>query len=130
VDQGSLVEMQIDDGAKIVEKLRDGGFDVTAAWWMKTSEEGQWFLYVASRKVDEIGIAAAYRVAHSLIRALGQLWVDRFEVKLVGPENPITRDVLAILNRFRDRLATRYGGKKLGNVSIDGAYLYPLPVPA
>lgn len=130
MDQGSLVEMQIDDGAKVVEKLREGGFDVTAAWWMKASEEGEWFLYIASKQVDEIGIAASYRKAHSLIRALGQLWVDRFEVKLVGPENPITQDVLAILNRFQDRFITRYGGKKLGNVSIDGAYFYPLPATA
>lgn len=130
MDQGSLVEMQIDDGAKVVEKLREGGFDVTAAWWMKASEEGEWFFYIASKQVDEIGITASYRKAHSLIRALGQLWVDRFEVKLVGPENPITQDVLAILNRFQDRIITRYGGKKLGNVSIDGAYLYPLPATA
>jgi len=122
--------MQINDGAKIVEKLREGGFDVAAAWWMKTSEEGQWFLYIASKQVDELGIAAAYRKVSSLMRTLGQLWVDRFEVKLVAPENPITQDVLAILGRFRDRLGTRYGGGKLGNVSIDGAFLYPLPVPA
>ena len=55
MDQSSLVEMQIDDGAKIVEKLRESGFDVVAAWWMKTTEEGQWFLYIASKEVDEKG---------------------------------------------------------------------------
>ncbi|MGL4551215.1 MAG: hypothetical protein ACRC33_08505 [Gemmataceae bacterium] len=130
MDQGSLVEMQIEDGAKVVEKLRDGGFDVTAAWWMKASEGGEWFLYIASALVDEVGIAASYRKAHALIRDLGQLWVDRFEVKLVGPGSPVTRDVLEVLNRSRGRLATRYGGKKLGDVSIEGAYLYPPPVPA
>ncbi len=56
--------------------------------------------------------------------------MDRFEVKLVEPENPVAQDVIAILSRFRDRLDARYGGYKLGNLSIDGAYLYPLPVPA
>ncbi len=130
MDQGPLVEMQIDDGAKIIEKLREEGFDVSAAWWMKTSEEGQWFLYIASKEVDDLGIAAAYRKVHSLIRSLGQLWVDRFEVKLVGPENPITQEVLAILSRYGGRVATRYGGKRLGNVSIEEAYFYPPPVAA
>lgn len=47
MDQGTLVENRVDDGARIVEKLRESGFDVAAAWWMKTSEEGQWFLYIA-----------------------------------------------------------------------------------
>jgi hypothetical protein len=127
MDQSPLVEMQIVDGAKIIERLREKGFDVPAAWWMKTSEEGQWFLYIASKEVDDLGITAAYRKVHSLIRPLEQLWVDRFEVKLVGPENPITQDVLAIFTRYGERVATRYGGNRLGNVSIDGAYLYPPP---
>jgi hypothetical protein len=130
MDQGSLVEMQINDGLRIIQKLQESGFDVRAAWWMRTSEEGQWFLYIASKRVEEDGIAAAYRKAYALMRNLGPLWVDRFEVKLIGPENPIANDVIGILSRFRDRVNTRYGGDRLGNVSIDGAYLYSLPVPA
>ena len=130
MDQNSLVENQIDDGAKIIEKLRQSGFDIVAAWWMKASEEGQWFLYIASKEVAQKGIKAAYRSIHTVMGGLGQLWVDRFEVKLVGPENPITKDVLDILARYPGRLPTRYGGKKLGNVSIDDSYIYPLPVAA
>ncbi len=71
MDQGSLVEMQIVDGAKIVEKLRDASFDVTAAWWMRTSEEGLWFLYIASKQVEEVGIADAYRKAYARNPQLG-----------------------------------------------------------
>ena len=130
MDRGPLVEMQIDDGAKIVEAIREGGFDAPAAWWMKASEEGEWFLYIASRVVDDRGIAAAYRLAHSLIRPLGTLWVEWSDVKLVSPENPVAKDVLAIVAKYNDRMATRYGGKRLGNVSIDGAYIYPSPVKA
>jgi len=130
MDQGTLVENQVDDGARIVEKLRESGFDVTAAWWMKASEEGLWFLYIASKEVDGKGIKAAYRTIHTVMRDLGQLRVDRFEVKLVGPEDPITKDVLDILARYPGPLATRYGGRRLGDVSIDDLYIYPPPVAA
>jgi hypothetical protein len=130
MDQGTLVENQIDDGAKVVEKLRESGFDIVAAWWMKESEEGLWFLYLASKEVNEKGIKAAYRTIHTVMAGLGQLWVDRFEVKLVGPENPIAKDVLGILARYPGRLPTRYGGKRLGNVSVDDSYIYPQPVTA
>ena len=92
---------------------------------MKETEEGLWFLYVASKEVDEKGIKAAYHAIHIVMRDLGQLWVDRFEVKLVRPDHPITKDVLGILARFPGRSATRYGGKRLGNVSIDDSYIYP-----
>ena|SRR5437899_2691185 len=130
MDKETLVEKQINDGAKIVEKLRESGFDVAAAWWMKSSEEGLWFLYIASKEVDEKGIKAAYRAVSTVMHGLGQLWVDRFEVKLVSPDNPITKDVLDILARYPGTLATRYGGKKLGNVSIDDSYIYPAVVAA
>jgi hypothetical protein len=130
MDQGTLVENQIDDGAKIVEKLRESGFDVAAAWWMKASEEGLWFLYIATKEVDEKGIKAAYHAVLTVMHGLGQLWVDRFQVKLVGPENPITKDVLSILARYPGLSPTRYGGKRLGNVSIDDSYIYPPPVAA
>jgi hypothetical protein len=126
--QSSLVGMQIDDGARIVERLRETGFDVAAAWWMKASEEGLWFLYIGSKEVEEKGILDGYRAVLAVIGGLGQLWVDRFEVKLVGAENPITKDVVGILNRYHGRTPTRYGGGRLGNVSIEEAYLYPQPV--
>jgi hypothetical protein len=121
---------QIDDGAKIVEKLRETGFDVAAAWWMKSIEEGLWYLYIASKEVDEKGIAEAYHTVHVVIGSLGPLWVDRFSVKLVDPEDAVAKDVLGILTRYPGRLSTRYGAARLGNVSIEGSYIYPQPVLA
>jgi hypothetical protein len=130
MDQGPLVETQIKDGARIVEKLREIGFGVIAAWWLKSSEEGLWFLYIAAKDVDEKGITSAYRTMHTVIRDLGPLSVDRFELKLVGPDDPITKDVLAVLARSPGRKPIRYAGRPLGNVSVDDAYIYPPMVAA
>lgn len=128
--QGTLVEKQIEDGAKVVHKLRETGFDVAAAWWMKSSEEGLWFLYIASKEVDDKGIRAAYRAIHVVMGGLGPLWVDRFEVKAVGLADPVTKDVLDILARAAGRMPSRFAGTRLGNVSIDGSYIYPPVVAA
>src|SRR4051794_18584757 len=119
MDQGPLVESQIDEGREIVEKLKAEGFDVTAAWWMKTAEEGQWFLYIASQQVDTQGIATAYRTLYSHLRPLRSVWVDRFDVKLVGRNNPIAIEVCDLLRRYPGPMPIRYGGKRLGNVSIE-----------
>jgi hypothetical protein len=97
---------------------------------MKMSEEGEWFLYIASNEVDGRGLAAAYRSLYTLVDSLGPLWVNRFELKLVEPRNPIARDVLGILNRYPSPLPTRYGGKRLGNVAVDDSYIYPLTAAA
>jgi len=131
MDTDTLVENRIDDGQKLVEELPQGGFDVTAAFWLKASEDGKWYFYIISPMVDTEGLAKGYRFLHPLVRAMPQLfWIDPLEIKLIGPSNPIARDVLAIHNRIPGPRVcpVRWGGKMLGNMSIEEAYLYPLPV--
>jgi hypothetical protein len=48
MDQDTLIEKQIDDGAKFVDKLSREGVEVTAAFWLKASDDSQWYFYIAS----------------------------------------------------------------------------------
>ena len=127
--QTTLVDKQIDDGQTLASLLAESGFDVTAAFWLKTSEEGLWFLYIASRFIDDEGLAAGYRRLNAEMRAMPDLWVSPFEIKLIGARNPIAQDVLNVLGRHAAAIPTRYQGARLGGVSIDEAYLYP-PIPS
>jgi hypothetical protein len=129
----SLVENLIDDGQKLAEKLSQHNFPVTAAFWLKASEDDRWYFYIVSPVVDDEGLAQAYRRLHPLVRGTeGPMWIDPLEINLIGPSNPIARDVLAIHGRATGPHVSpiRWGGKRLGNVSVEGAYLYPLPVTA
>jgi hypothetical protein len=125
VDQSTLVENQIDDGRRFVERFAADGNPVEAAFWVKTAEEGLWFLYVATEIVDHDGPAVAYRAVHASLRQLGDAWVASSEIKVVSPSNPIAKDVLAIMARHPGRLATRYGGKRLGSMAVEQVYIYP-----
>ena len=42
MDQGTLVEFQISDGRRFVERFAADGNPVQAAFWVKTEEEGIW----------------------------------------------------------------------------------------
>jgi hypothetical protein len=133
MDTDTLVEDLVDDGQKLVEELPQRGFEVMAAFWLKASEDDKWYFYIVSPVVDTEGLAQAYRRLHPLVRAMPQpFWIDPLEIKLIGPSNPIAQDVLAIHSRAPGLRASpiRWGGKKLGNVSIEGAYLYPRPAVA
>jgi len=133
VDTSTLVENLIDDGQKLLDRLPQEGFAVTAAFWLRPAEDCEWLFYVASPLVESDGIAEAYRRLHPIIRRMPQpFWIDPLEVKLVGESNPITKDVLAIHTRAPGPKVSplRWGGKRLGSVNIEGAYLYPLPVTA
>jgi hypothetical protein len=78
----TLVEDKIDGGQKLVIQLIYNNFDVTAACWVKTGEEGRWFLYSASKYVDKSSLAAAYRVAYGVPRSMEAPWVSMSEIKL------------------------------------------------
>jgi len=124
MDTDTLVESLIDDGQKLVEALSLHGFEVAAAFWLKASEDGKWNFYIVSPAVDAEGIAKAYRRLHPLVRAMPQpFFIDPLDIRLIGPTNPIARDVMAIPDVRR----LRWNGKWLGNVSIDDAYLYAMP---
>jgi hypothetical protein len=132
MDQAPLVERAIDEGLWIIRELSRNHFDVTAAFWLKVSEseDGQWFLYIASKMVDENGLHAAYRSLHEILKHKPDLWISPFDVKLIGATNPIARDVLAIRGP-RESIPTRYHGPRVGKVNIEEAYIYgPLPAPS
>lgn len=125
MDQITLVENQISDGQRLIQQLAAENFDVTAACWAKTSEEERWFLYIASKAVDDLGLFGAYRTVHLVIRAMPDLWVDPFEVKLLGATDPITKDLLKFQSRSPSRAPTRFWGTHLGGVAVEAAYVYP-----
>ena len=108
-----------------MERFAADGNPVQAAFWVKTAEEGIWFLYVVTDLIDREGPAAAYRAVHYALNQFGTSWISSSEIKVIGPNNPIAEDVLAVMTRHPGRLATRFGGKMLGSMAVDQTYLYP-----
>src|SRR5262245_16559585 len=95
MDQSTLVTEHIEDGRRLVERLIQEGIGVTAACWLKTEDDGEWSLYIASPLVDEKGRRNPYGPVYSVMRQLPQpFWVHPFDVKLISPKSPIARMVL------------------------------------
>lgn len=131
MDTVTLVNDMIGDGQKVVERLVRDGFEVTTAFWLKDAENGQWYFYVASPVVEQERLPRGYSRLHTIIRRMPQTHcIDPLEVKLVGRDEPITKDVLAVHQRSPGPAVCpiRWGGTRLGNVSVEGAYLYPLTI--
>ena len=103
MDTNALVEFQIDAGQRLIVQLLRDGFRIETAFWAKTEEEGIWFLYIASPIVEEKGLAGSYRVLQSSHQRLQGIPLSLSDIKLIGKDNPITRDVLAFLARSPGR---------------------------
>lgn len=128
MDKGTLVEKQIEDGRLLIDRLRAEGVSVTAAAWIKESESGWWYLYLATPLVGPGGAKTpAYRRVNAVLREMAEpLWVEPLDIKVVGPDSPVGK----ALHELQQRYPGRYGGPTLGGLGIEGAYIYPAtPAP-
>jgi hypothetical protein len=128
MDQGPLVTEQMDAGAKLASEF-DKRTPLQAAFWLKESGDGQWFLYLTSDQINDSNFDLAYA---EVVRLLGRgphMWLDLFQVKVTGTDDPVAKAVLAIQQKYPGRLATRLRNRLLGSVSVDEVYIYPIPVP-
>jgi len=126
MDTDTLVEHWIDDGRKLVDELLQRGFDVEAAFWLQASEDGKWYFYIVTPLVDAQGLVQAYRQLHPLVYSRPQPgWIDPLKITLIGPSSPIAQDLPDV--RGRTTAYVRWEGRRLGNRSIEGAYIYPVP---
>ncbi len=125
MDTELLVDNRIEDGRKLIVELVRDGFDVVVALWLKTSEEGLWFLYIASTSVETERIGDAYRRVYSCLSRIADPCVALSETKLIHAMNPIAQDAIAVRDRYPGKMPTKYQGRRLGNLSIEEAYIYP-----
>lgn len=128
MDQGPLVIEEIDAGAKLAREFDQYG-PVKAAFWLKASDEEQRYLYLASDRIDDTNFDLAYGEVLRLANKIRSPYLDPFRVKLIGGEDPLALAAVDINRRFPGSMATRFGGKSFGGLSVDDAYIYPLPLP-
>jgi hypothetical protein len=124
--------MQLVDGQTLIDRLTYEGIAVTAGAWVKESESGDWYLYLATPLVSaDGGTRPAYRRINTVIRKMEKegFGMDLLAIKVIGPHDPIATDMLAH-RAGPARTPTRFRGSRLGNLDIDEAYVYaPPPTP-
>jgi hypothetical protein len=122
MDTATLVDGKRDDGKRFVDHLKEADFGVAVAFWVVPSDDERRLLYIASDVVDKDGLAAAYGKAYSELARSQVSEVMSSDIKLIGSRNPIALEAIAYRH---DVMATNYGGRKLGSMIIDDAYIYP-----
>ncbi len=128
MDQEALVGDNFSSGRMLLERLAAEGFDVIAGAWVRESRENgeaPWFFYVASKEVDDRGLIEAHRRFSIIMAMLPDLWIDPFGVKLVGTDDPVTRDLLKVRSQLTGTRPQRIYQGSLGDRPIMDAYVYP-----
>src|SRR5712691_113614 len=126
MDTVTLVENQIDDGQRLLDRLAGERFIVRAACWVKPFQEDRWTLYIATPAVDEKGAFEAYGEVLGVLRSLGTDWITSSDVTLVSAKHPIAKDALDILRRFPHNTPIKSPRSLVGRISVEEIYVYRL----
>src|SRR5262245_2433826 len=120
MDQSTLVETQVDDGKKLLDRLVEEGIPVTAAAWLKEKDGGYWFFYIASPLVNaRRGPLAAYRRVDEVMSRLPEPpWIGPSQIKLVEPSSPVSKAIQDVQRRVRGPSAARCEADQLGDVEV------------
>ena len=123
--------MQIKEGQTLLERLAHEGIAVTAAGWVKENDSGDWYLYLATPLVGEDGSTrSAYRRLNAVICTMEEegFGMDPFEKKVIGPTDPMARDMEAHRAARPGEPPTPFRGDRLGELAVEEASIYP-PTP-
>jgi hypothetical protein len=129
MDTQTLVEDQISAGQKFITLLARNNFDVVVACWVRTSDEDSLYLYIASKEVDEKGLAHAYREAYQILQKMDFPWIAPSQIKLVRTDDPIVADIQKTQSLLTDASPKISHRAQLGNISTDEVYIYPVVDP-
>jgi len=128
MDRGPLVNEEIEDGMVFAREF--GRYaPVKAAFWIKSADEDQRYLYLSSDRIDDSNFELAYGEVIRLAHKLELPYLDPFRVKIVGGNDPLAVAAAELSGRHAGTIPTRYGGRIFGGQSVDDVYVYPTPLP-
>jgi hypothetical protein len=125
--QATLVGQEIEDGQKLLARLAAANIDVAAAAWIKEAENPRWHFYIASKAIEELDRAEVRRRIDAEVRRPPDLWIDLFDVRVIGATEPLARDVMDYQSKHPKRIPVRFRGYRLGRLDVEAAFIYPPP---
>jgi hypothetical protein len=128
MDKKPLVNEQIDAGEWLIREFTKR-IPVQAAFWLREQDTDEWYLYLASDQINDRNFDVAYGEVLRIIQPGQNLWIDPFQVKVVGADALVAKAALRVMKRYPARIPTRYHGRQFGDLSVDEVYIYPVPLP-
>lgn len=130
--QGPLVDLHLQDGRALLERLAAEGVPMTGACWLREAESEQWYLFLATPLVSRgSSTREAYgQVSATLRRFEEPLWVRLMDIKVVAADGPVGKALQELYARYPGAKPIRFDGDRFGDVPISGAFVYPPTVAA
>jgi len=124
MDTSPLVIDEINAGAEFLKQLNDYQ-PVTAACWLRESEDEERYLFAALDGLTPETSQTAYGEVSRITGEMRDNYLDPFRVKLIGQDHPVAKAVGEIYRRYPGPIPTRLNGRVFAGSSFEEIYVYP-----
>src|ERR1017187_8023790 len=114
----------IEAGGYFLEEL-DKSFPVEFAFWRRDRDERHAYLYVASKKITDENMRAAYGEVHRIVDTLTDFKLDPFRIHLLAWNNPSTELAVSQFQATGEVMDIFVGPEV-----VEEVFLYPIGVAA
>jgi hypothetical protein len=125
VDQEVLVDLQFDEGRALLEELVHAKIDIAVAFWVKPPEKDEWVFHVASKRLSSMTAGDAFIAVFEALNRIQSSTIDYSDVKHAKPTSPAAAKAIEVRDRHSAISPIRLRAKKLGDLPIEEAYIYP-----
>jgi hypothetical protein len=122
MDQATLVNFDVEAGAKALKALDDAKLKISVALWMVSPEYSDGRLVLSSPSLDQTHPLRSYE---QVTRALHDHFVHlQYSILVLPTKDPFIRDLRRVFGKTKDVSGMRLGGQTIGNRFISDAYVY------
>lgn len=128
MDQELLVTEQIAAGKRFLDAF-GRHVPVKVAFWLKTSPDAGWYLFVAPDGFKFEDVRKLYEEVYHVTKDLRDPNFSQFRVNLVSPNDPFARAALDVYRDHPAPIPAHFQGRSFGGMGVEGVYIYPPAVP-
>jgi hypothetical protein len=122
----TLVDSEIEQGARLVRALDEAGVPIDAAFWILADAWGYWFMVVATPIYDECGSHEAYERVLPVLRSLDDVDFVMETISVVGHSDWRLRAIRKRLRNGLPRPNYRLGSFYAEDLEVYDSYVYRL----
>lgn len=124
MDKVALVNLDIDNGQKVIDALDRDGKSPNVALWAKLPEYEDWRLVIASDRLGQSGSLYGYSQINSAIEKAGLPARNRPAISLRPMDKPFIKVLRNQFGKAADTYGMRLGGQLFGDQYLEDAFVY------
>lgn len=127
MDKKILVDRDIEEGKKLVQKLDEVNFELNGALWFYIAEDERWRLLLFSPLIDSKGLSHCYSIIQEILRKVPNDYsISLEDVSLLSPKDQLFRLLRMAIRTGAGISTIRFTGNSINGVIIEDALIYRL----